>query len=100
MTPISFEQARADFPDLVLTVINKLSAQVPNLDPGAIAWASVVCHDDPDQPLDEGAIADLMLTGRIPCRFGLAGSLNGYYGCACQQQATRPGDLRSLARQA
>lgn len=97
MTPISFEQARQDYPDLVMSVISKLASQVLHLDPSAISWSSVQCHEDPDQPLDETVIADIMLTGQMTCRIGLCGTINGYYGCACRQGTLRQGTLRHAA---
>ena len=93
MTPISYADALERYPDLVTVVLNKLAAQTRHIDPAQVAWAEVNCHDEPDQPLDEAAAADLMLTGSLPCRLGVCGTLAGHYGCACIEKRMQVDEL-------
>ena len=60
MLPVSFDQASYRHPELVRQAL----ACFAGLPAGEIAWFLVECHDDPDQPLDEAACADVMERGR------------------------------------
>lgn len=86
MTPVSFAEAQRQHPDLVDKVLEKLARSVRNLDPAKISWSLVACHDEPDELLDEAAIADVMLTGRMPCRIGVSGRIAGHFACFCHER--------------
>ena len=83
MKPVSLSEAIRRHPELVDQVLVKLSRNVEGLTAGQVSWYLVECGDDPDQPLDEAACADVMLTGRIPVRHGVAGRVAGHFGCCC-----------------
>ena len=81
MLPVSFDQASYRHPELVRQAL----ACFAGLPAGEIAWFLVECHDDPDQPLDEAACADVMLTGTLPARFGVAAVAGEVFVCRCEQ---------------
>jgi hypothetical protein len=83
LAAISLAEARHRHADLVASVLDRLTLAAPGVNPADVSWHLVECHDDMDQPLDEGAAADVMLTGRLPCRFGVCGFYLGRFGCAC-----------------
>jgi len=83
MTPITFAKAQIQHPDLVEKVLEKLAQAKPDVVPEAVSWFSVACYDDPEELLDEAAIADVMLTGKMPCRIGICGKVDGHFGCFC-----------------
>lgn len=83
MLPVSFREVSRRSPQLVADVMARLDGVKHGVSPGEISWFLVECHDDPEQPLDEAACADVMLTGRLPCRRGVCGILGAHYRCAC-----------------
>jgi hypothetical protein len=85
MKPISFEEASDLHPQLVEQVVDKLSAARGDLLPTDISWYLVECHDDPDEPLDEAACADLMLTGSLPAKRGVCGMVGEHFACFCEE---------------
>jgi hypothetical protein len=95
MIALSFDEAVRRYPDLTNHVMHKMAVvRKAAVDPSAIRWHSIVCHDDPDQPLDEAACADVMRTGRLPCRNGLVGNLDGHFVCVCSAGCDLVGNLR------
>ena len=96
MTPVSFAEAQARHPDLVAKVLDKLAQSVRDVNPAEVSWYVVACHDDPAELLDEAAIADIMLTGRMPCRIGICGKLAGHFGCFCNTRMIEPDKIGQL----
>ena len=84
MIPISFAAAAAHYPQLVEQVVAKLGRTSQGVTVQQVAWYLVDCQDDAEQPLDEGACADIMLTGRIPFRMGVCGYLGASFTCFCE----------------
>jgi hypothetical protein len=70
------------FPELVERVFQKLAKNGATRE--AIQWYLTECPEETDQPLDEGACADLMLTGRVPTRCGVAGRMGEGFACSCR----------------
>ncbi len=93
MMPVSFSEAASLHPELARQVLAKLQHEKRDVKADDIAWFLVQCHDDPDQPLDEGGCADLMLTGRLPCRHGVCGFAGSHFGCFCQEDRVACGAL-------
>ena len=88
MASLSFDDAARRYPDLAQQVLGKLAALLESaVDPRSVAWLTIVCHQDADQPLDEAACADLMASGSLPWRLGLSGRLAEHFSCACQGEA-------------
>ncbi len=83
MKPVSFSEAAGRHPELVRQVLAKLSRSRRGLTANEVSWYLVECGDDPEQPLDEAACADVMLTGTVPVRHGVAGTVAGHFGCCC-----------------
>jgi hypothetical protein len=83
MLPLSYAEAKSRHPDLVGQVLAKLAQSKRDVDPAEVSWYQVDCHDDPDELLDEGAIADVLMTGKMPCRIGVCGKIAGHFGCFC-----------------
>jgi hypothetical protein len=95
MIALSFDEVANRYPDLAKQILSKLTAaQKTAVDPRAVQWHAVVCHDDPAQPLDEAACADVMLTGTLPCRQGLCGSFDGHFACFCEEDCQTMADLQ------
>jgi len=93
MMALSYAAALGEHPDLVGKVLNKLAQSISDVNPAEVSWYLVACHDDPAQLLDEAAIADVMLTGKMPCRVGICGKLAGHHGCSCHLDWVEPGQL-------
>ncbi|HXP96037.1 MAG TPA: hypothetical protein VN809_04945 [Telmatospirillum sp.] len=95
MMTLSFDEVTKRYPHLAKLVLGKLeAAHKAVVDPMIVQWQAVVCHDDPEQPLDEAACADVMLTGTLPCRHGLCGSLVGHFACFCEEDCRTMAELR------
>ncbi|MDR3436811.1 hypothetical protein [Telmatospirillum sp.] len=95
MKSLSSDEAIRHYPHLARQVLAKLrGVQAVDVDPRSVTWHALDCHDDPDQPLDEAACADVMLTGNLPCRHGLCGSMAGHFACYCDEGCVSAGILR------
>jgi hypothetical protein len=93
MKPLSPDEAVRQYPHLVKLVLDKLGqTQTGDVDPKVVTWHALACHDDPDQPLDEAACADIMLTGSMLCQNGLCGSIDGHFACYCDK-GCEPADV-------
>lgn len=98
MKPLSPDEAIRQFPHLVRLILDKLGqahgAQTEGaaVDANTVTWHALDCHDDPDQPLDAGACADVMLRGSLPCRHGLCGTVDGHFACYCDE-GCEPADI-------
>lgn len=85
MTPISFQDVTDLYPHLVEQVIRKLGQNRKDRHPTRIAWSLVTCHDDPEQPLNEAAAADLLRTGGLTGRHGVCGRIGRHFACYCDE---------------
>ena len=94
MMPVSFSEAAGRHPELARRVLAKLQQKRHGTTAQDIAWFLVECHDDPDQPLDEGGCADVMLTGTLPCRHGVCGFVGNHFGCFCDEDRVACGSLQ------
>ena len=66
------------------------------MDAAQVSWHLVACFEDPELIMDEGECADLMLTGKLPCRIGLHGVAGHHSACCCRVDYWRPEDLKAM----
>lgn len=86
MTSMSYEEAVRHYPDLTEQILDRFAGhKEKTIDRLSVRWQTVVCHDDPEQPLEEADCADIMLTGTQRCRNGLRGDFGGHFACACDE---------------
>lgn len=81
MTPVAYDDIATRHPQAVGYVLGKLGQGRQPVNPADVAWFLMECHDEPDEPLDEAAAADIMLTGTLPCCRGIAGRLGRRFAC-------------------
>lgn len=85
MASVSFRDIAVRHPGLVKQVIAQLSQACEGLNAEQIVWHLVDCGDDPEAPLNENALADLMLTGKLPGLPGVSGSIGRHFACVCEK---------------
>lgn len=86
MPAVSCSEVFASMPHLAEKVLAKLVAvSEGRIDPEDIEWVLVECHDEVDQPLDEAACADVLLTCSLPSHRGVAGRFGDHYACFCEE---------------
>jgi hypothetical protein len=83
MTPVQLSEASRLFPELVERVLEKLALAKTDVTKEAIQWYLTECPEETEQPMDVGACADLMLTGQVPTRHGVAGRVGEHFACYC-----------------
>lgn len=85
MTSVPFHDVAACHPGLVAQVVARLSQACEGLDAKQIDWHLVHCGDDPEMPLNETAVAELMLTGKLRGLTGVSGAIGPHFACVCKE---------------
>lgn len=90
MTPMTYSEAQEQHPALVQHLLSELATRRPDLDPDRISWFSVACGSAAEDLMDEGAIADHLLTGYVPAQMGVCAVYEGQHHCACNTELVDP----------
>lgn len=85
MTSVPFHDVAVRHPGLVEQVIARLGQACEGLDAEQIAWHLVHCGDDPEMPLNETAVAELTLTGKLQGFTGVSGTIGSHFACFCEE---------------
>ncbi len=82
----SLGEVTALYPHLAEQIKVKLSKHKYEIELKEIDFYIIECHDDPQQPLDESSIADILLTGSLRCHRGIRGVFGNNSACCCEDE--------------